>query len=184
MTSKKKPESKSSSPSPEAGTPVPSTNGYTEVGKKSVPISATFSGISKFSAVWDRANTEFLITAFSFAWMKWRVGWRERESWCCWAGARWFKFLSDIFSLFSSLASCSCASQWGSCWNTYFTRRKINLQEPNSDNRLALKGWTGTCPKRCFTFQFQHQQLLSELVHVETGRMLSWEELLQVKLLM
>lgn len=67
MTSKKKPESKSSSPSPEAGTPVPSTNGYTEVGKKSVPISATFSGISKFSAVWDRANTEFLITAFSFA---------------------------------------------------------------------------------------------------------------------
>ncbi|NWY67181.1 GORS1 protein, partial [Erithacus rubecula] len=30
VTSKKKPESKSSSPSPEAGTPVPSTNGYTE----------------------------------------------------------------------------------------------------------------------------------------------------------
>ncbi|XP_039938648.1 Golgi reassembly-stacking protein 1 [Hirundo rustica] len=30
LTSKKKPESKSASPSPEAGTPVPSTNGYTE----------------------------------------------------------------------------------------------------------------------------------------------------------
>ncbi|KAM7072377.1 Golgi reassembly-stacking protein 1 [Acridotheres tristis] len=30
VTSKRRPESKSSSPSPEAGTPVPSTNGYTE----------------------------------------------------------------------------------------------------------------------------------------------------------
>lgn len=36
----------------------------------------------------------------------------------------------------------------------HLTRRKICLQEPSSKNRLALKGWTGTCPKWWLTFSF------------------------------
>lgn len=115
-----------------------------------------FSGGSKFLAVWDSGNAECLSTAFNFAWVKW--SWVKGElmvlSRCQVTSVSWYKFLPDIFSLVSSLASYSCASQWGSHQNTCFTRRKIHLQEPCSENRLALKGWTGTCPKWCLTFSF------------------------------
>lgn len=62
IVSNKKPESKPPSPLPEAGTPVPSTNGYTEVCQELV----TFSGASHFSICWNIHNTVYLSAAHNF----------------------------------------------------------------------------------------------------------------------
>lgn len=62
IVSNKKAESKPPSPLPEAGTPVPSTNGYTEVCQELV----TFSAASHFSICWNIHNTVYLSAAHNF----------------------------------------------------------------------------------------------------------------------